>query len=78
MSKSMLIIDTPMSCGECPLCIFTAEEKRFIGYCHTSDNDYYCKALDRFMEYDEVVGGIDILGTAADCPLKLLNTESEG
>ena len=70
MSKSILIIDTPETCGDCPCHIRTADEKRAIGYCHTSDEDYYCKLLDRFMEYDEVDGGIDILGKPADCPLK--------
>lgn len=69
MSKSILVIDTPETCGDCPLCIHTAEEKRYIGYCHTSDEDYYCKALDRYMEYDEVDGGVDILGRPIDCPL---------
>jgi hypothetical protein len=73
--KSMLVIDTPETCGDCPLCIFTAEEKRAIGYCNTSDEDYYCKALERFMEYDEVEGGLDILGKPTDCPLK---AEREG
>lgn len=73
--KSMLVIDTPETCGDCPLCIFSAEEKRYIGYCNTSDEDYYCKALERFMEYDTVEGGVDILGKPNDCPLM---TESEG
>lgn len=70
MNKSTLIIDTPENCGDCPFCIFTAEEKNFIGYCNTSNEDYYCKALERFMEYDKVDNGIDILGKPADCPLK--------
>lgn len=75
MSKSMLIIDTPKTCGDCPLCIFSAEEKRCMGYCHTSDEDYYCKILDRFMEYDKVDGGVDILGKPTDCPLKAESEE---
>ena len=50
--------------------IFTAEEKRAIGFCNTSNEDYYCKVLDRFMEYDKVEGGVDILGKPKDCPLK--------
>jgi hypothetical protein len=70
MSKSTLIIDTPETCGDCPLCIYTAEEKKYIGYCNTSDEDYYCKALGRFMEYDIVDGGVDILGKPIDCPLQ--------
>ena len=74
MNNSILIIDTPKTCGDCPLCIFTADEKRHIGYCNTSDEDYYCKALERFMEYDKVDGGVDILGKPMDCPLQ---TESE-
>ena len=70
MSKSILTINTPETCDDCPLCIYTAEEKRFIGYCNTSDDDYYCKALDRFMEYsvvseDELV----IAKKPVDCPL---------
>lgn len=65
----MLVIDTPKTCGDCPLCIFTAEEKRYIGYCNTSDEDYYCKVLKRFMEYDRVEGGLDILGKPTDCPI---------
>ena len=69
MSKSTLVIDTPNTCGDCPFCIHTAEEKNYIGYCNASDEDYYCKALDRFMEYDEVDGGVDILGKPIDCPL---------
>lgn len=75
MSKVALIIDTPKTCGDCPVCIFTAEEKNYIGYCNTSDEDYYCKALERFMEYDKVEGGVDILGKPIDCPLL---EESEG
>lgn len=59
----------PNTCGECPCCIHTADEKCYIGYCNTSDDDYYCKALDRFMEYDKVDGGTDILGKPSDCPL---------
>ena len=70
MSKSLLVIDTPSTYGDCPLCIYTAEEKRYIGYCHTSNEDYYCKALHRFMEYDKVDGGVDILGKPIDCPLQ--------
>ena len=67
--KSMLVIDTPETCGDCPLCIFSEEEKKYIGYCNTSNEDYYCKALERFMEYDRVEGGLDILGKPNDCPL---------
>lgn len=59
----------PKDCGDCPLCTFTADEKRYIGYCNTSDDDYYCKPLDRFMEYDEDGGGVAILGKPDDCPL---------
>ena len=66
----ILDITVPKSCGGCPFCIYTADEKRAIGYCNTSDEDYYCKALDRFMEYDKVDGGLDILGKPSDCPLK--------
>ena len=66
----ILDIPIPNKCSECPFCIYTAEEKRAIGYCNTSDDDYYCKALDRFMEYDKVDGGLDILGKPSDCPLK--------
>ena len=69
MSKSLLIIETPKTCSDCPFCIYTKEEKKYIGYCNTSDEDYYCKALDRFMEYDIVDGGLDILGKSEDCPL---------
>lgn len=69
MSKSLLIIETPKTCGDCPFCTFTKEEKRYVGYCNTSDEDYYCKVLDRFMEYDQVDGGLDILGKPTDCPL---------
>ena len=61
--------EIPNTCGDCPFCIYTADEKRYIGYCNTSDDDYYCKALDRFMEYDKVDGGVDILGKPSDCPL---------
>ena len=63
-------MELPKTCGKCPFCISTAEEKKAIGYCNTSDEDYYCKALDRFMEYDKVDGGVDILGKPSDCPLK--------
>ena len=63
-------ISTPNKCGDCLFCIFTADEKRYIGYCNTSDDDYYCKVLDCFMEYDKVDGGVDILGKPSDCPLK--------
>ena len=70
MSKSKITFDTPDTCGDCPFCIFTADEKRYIGYCHTSDDDYYCKILERFMNYDEVDGGLDILGKPEDCPLE--------
>ena len=68
----MIQIDMEMtkSCGGCPCVIYTAEEKKAIGYCNTSNEDYYCKALDRFMEYDKVDGGLDILGKPSDCPLK--------
>lgn len=62
-------IKIPKNCGDCPFCTFTADEKRYIGYCNTSDDDYYCEVLDRFMEYDEVDGGVDILGKPDDCPL---------
>lgn len=61
--------EMPNTCGDCPYCIYTADEKRYIGYCNTSDDDYFCKALDRFMEYDKVDGGVDILGKPLDCPL---------
>ena len=77
MSKSTLVIDTPETCGDCPLCIYTKEEKNYIGYCHTTDDDYYCKVLDRFMEYDEVEDGTDILGKPEDCPLRE-ESEDEG
>ena len=63
-------MDIPDNCGSCPICIYTADEKKAIGYCNTSDEDYYCKTLERFMEYDEVDGGQDILGKPFDCPLK--------
>ena len=63
-------MEMPKRCGSCPFCIYTADEKRAIGYCNTSNDDYYCKALDRFMEYDKVEGGLDILGKPSDCPLK--------
>ena len=67
-------MELPKTCGKCPFCIYTAEEKKAIGYCNTSDEDYYCKALDRFMEYDKVDGGVDILGKPSDCPLKEVPT----
>ena len=70
MSKSVLVIDMPNTCGECPFAIYTADEKRYIGYCNTSDEDYYCKVLERFIEYDRVEEGLDILGKPTDCPLK--------
>lgn len=65
-------VDIPKTCGECPLCIFSAAEKRCIGFYNTSDEDYYCKALERFMEYDEVEDGVAILGKPDDCPLKTI------
>lgn len=65
MSKSKLFIDTPNTCGDCPLCIFS------------SDEEYYCKVLDRFMEYDVVDGGIDILGKPVDCPLQAESENKE-
>ena len=68
--KIVINIDLPKTCGDCPFCIFTAEEKRAVGFCNTSNEDYYCKALDRFMEYDIVDGVLDILGKPIDCPLK--------
>ena len=77
MSKSKVVIDTPKTCVDCPFCIYTAEEKKRIGYCNTSDEDYYCKVLDRFMEYDVVDGGIDILGKPSDCPLTPDGTQME-
>lgn len=77
MSKSVIAIDTPETCGDCPFCIYTAEEKKYIGYCNTSDEDYYCKVLNRFMEYDEVDGGLDILGKPVDCPLQAESEEEE-
>ena len=76
MSKSMLIIDTPENCGDCPCCIFSADEKRYIGFCHTSDDDYYCKILDRFMDYDNVDECYDILGKPKDCPLTEVSCEA--
>ena len=69
MSKSTIVIDTPETCGDCPFCIFSAEEKKYVGYCNTSDEDYYCKVLGRFMKYDRVDDGFDILGKPTDCPL---------
>lgn len=69
MTIAIKDFEMPNTCGDCPYCIHTADEKRYIGYCHTSDDDYYCKALDRFMEYDKVDGGVDILGKPSDCPL---------
>ena len=77
MSKSKLLIDTPNTCSDCPLCIYTKEEKKYIGYCNTSDEDYYCKILKRFMEYDEVDGGLDILGKPVDCPLQAESGEDD-
>lgn len=68
--RTMLFIDIPETCADCPCCIYSAIEKSIIGYCNTSDNDYYCKLLDRFMEYDKVEGGIAILGKPLDCPLE--------
>ena len=65
----ILDMDMPSKCSECPFCIYSADEKRCIGYCNTSDEDYYCKVLERFMEYDKVDGGLDILGKPNDCPL---------
>lgn len=70
MSVIITGMDMPKRCSDCPICIYSAEEKNYIGYCNTSDDDYYCKALDRFMEYDIVDGGVDILGKPKDCPLK--------
>lgn len=69
-------IDLPKTCGDCPFCIFTAEEKRAVGFCNTSNEDYYCKVLHRFMEYDKVEGGIDILSKPKDCPL--MGAEQKG
>lgn len=69
MSVLIKGIKIPKNCGDCPFCAFTADEKKYIGYCNTSDDDYYCKVLDRFMEYDEIDGGVDILGKPDDCPL---------
>ena len=77
MSKSVLVIDMPNTCGECPFAIYTADEKRYIGYCNTSDEDYYCKALDRFMEYDKVDGGVDIIGKQIDCPLEIFEPQQK-
>lgn len=71
-------MEMPKSCDECPCVIYTAEEKKAIGYCNTSNEDYYCKALDRFMEYDKVDGGVDILGKPNDCPLKEVNDKPSG
>ena len=68
--QSILAIDTPKTCADCPCCIYTAEEKRAIGFCNTSNEDYFCKLLKRFMEYDKVDGGIDILGKPSCCPLE--------
>lgn len=48
-----------------------------MGYCNTSNEDYYCKALDRLMDYDIVEGGFDILGKPTDCPLRA-ESEDEG
>lgn len=69
MAIAIKDFEMPNTCGDCPYCIYTADEKRYIGYCNTSDDDYFCKALDRFMEYDKVDGGVDILGKPSDCPL---------
>ena len=69
MTIAIKDFEMPNTCGDCPCCIYTADEKRYIGYCNTSDDDYFCKALDRFMEYDKVDGGVDILGKPSDCPL---------
>ena len=75
MSKSILTINTPETCDDCPLCIYTAEEKRAIGYCNTSDDDYYCKALDRFIEYNVVSDDeLAIAEKPTDCPLQELKT----
>lgn len=74
MSVLIKGMKVPENCGDCPFCIFTADEKRSIGYCNTSDDDYYCKVLDRFMEYDDVDGGVDILGKPNDCPLVEVET----
>jgi len=56
--------EMPNTCNDCryciPYCIHTAK---------SDNNDYYCKALDRFMKYDKVDGGVDILGKPSDCPL---------
>ena len=71
----ILDIQIPKTCGDCPFCIYTAEEKKAIGYCNTSNEDYYCKALDRFMEYDIVDDGLDILGKPVDCPLQAESEE---
>lgn len=68
-------LEMPKNCGDCPCCIYTADEKRAIGYCNTSNDDYYCKVLDRFMEYDKVDGGVDILGKPFDCPWKEVNAD---
>lgn len=68
-------LEMPKNCGDCPCCIYTAEEKQAIGYCNTSNDDYYCKILGRFMEYDQVDGGVDILGKPFDCPLKEVNAD---
>lgn len=70
MSVIITGMNMPENCGSCPVCIYTADEKKAIGYCNTSDEDYYCKTLERFMEYDEVDGGQDILGKPSDCTLK--------
>lgn len=77
MSKSVLVIDMLNTCGECPFAIYTADEKRYIGYCNTSDEDYYCKALNRFIEYDKVDGGVDILGKPIDCPLEIFEQQQK-
>ena len=69
MGKCTITIDKPDNCGDCLFCVFTAAEKNYLGYCNTTDEDYYCKLLDRFMEYDEVDGGADILSRPDECPL---------
>lgn len=67
-----VIIDMhmPKDCGKCPCCIFTSEEKDVVGYCNTSDEDYYCKVLDRFMAYEKIDDSFYIKGKPTDCPLK--------
>lgn len=70
-------LEMPKNCGDCPCCIYTADEKRAIGYCNTSDDDYYCKILGRFMEYNIVDGGVDILGKPIDCPLEIFEPQEK-